>query len=81
MECIRKEQEHSDVTITQAVMKSFRGQAKRIILPPGTFANIASIMERLEHVFGNVASGQAILKEFYVVTQRENETITSWGCD
>ena len=79
VECIRKEKEHSDVAITQAVRKSLRGQAKRVILPLGTSANIACLMERLENVFGNVASGQAILKEFYTATQKENESITSWG--
>ena len=30
-------------------------------------------------MFGNVAPGQAILKEFYTATQIENESITSWG--
>ena len=55
------------------------GQAKRIILLLGTSANIACLMERLESVFGNVASGQAILKEFYTTTQKENGTITFWG--
>ena len=30
-------------------------------------------------MFGNVASGQAILKEFYTVTQKENGTFTFWG--
>ena len=79
VECIRKEKEHSDVAITQAVRKSLRGQAKRVILPLGTSANITCLMERLENVFGNVASGQAILKEFYTATQKENESITSWG--
>ena len=44
MECIRKEQEHLYVAITQAVRKPLRGQAKRIILPLGTTANIAPIM-------------------------------------
>ena len=79
VECIRKEKEHSDVAITQAVRKSLRGQAKRVILPLGTSANIACLMESFENVFGNVASGQAILKEFYTATQKENESITSWG--
>ena len=36
-------------------------------------------MERLENVFGNVAYGQSILKEFYTATQSETETITAWG--
>ena len=56
-----------------------RGQAKRVILPLGVSAKLDEIMDRLENVFGNVASGQSILKEFYTAAQRENETVTAWG--
>ena len=56
IECNRNEKGHCAVTITHAVRKSLRGQAKRIILHVGTSANFARIMERLKDVFGNVAS-------------------------
>ena len=37
------------------------------------------LMERLENVLGNVASGQSILKEFSTASQSETETIAAWG--
>ena len=30
-------------------------------------------------MYGNVASGEAVLKEFYTVHQEENESVTDWG--
>ena len=79
VECTRNENVYSNTAITQAVRKSLRGQAKRVILPLGTYAKVEDLMERLENVFGNVASGQSILKEFYTATQSETETTTAWG--
>ena len=79
VECTRNENVCSNTAITQAVRKSLRGQAKRVILPLGTYAKVEDLMERLENVFCNVASGQSILTEFYTASQSETETITAWG--
>ena len=79
VQCIRNEKSYSNTAITQAVRKSLRGQAKRVILPLGPSAKMEDLVERLENVFGNVASGQSILKEFYTATKGETETITAWG--
>ena len=79
VECIRKEKEHSSVAIVQSVRKSLRGRAKRVILTFGISAKIEDIMEKLENEFGNVASGQTIMKEFYTATQKETESVNEWG--
>ena len=36
-------------------------------------------MHKLERTFGNVASGQTVLQEFYTAEQTENESVTLWG--
>ena len=36
-------------------------------------------MDKLDGVFGNVAKGQSMLKEFYTAAQMESETVTAWG--
>ena len=36
-------------------------------------------MDKLERTFGNVASGQTVLQEFYTAEQKENESVTLWG--
>ena len=79
VECTRKEKEHTDTTIVQSIRKSLRGRAKRVILTLGTAAKIEDIMDKLENEFGNVASGQTIMKEFYTATQKETESVNEWG--
>lgn len=75
VECIRKEKEHTNTTIVQAVRKSLRGRDKRFILTPGIPDKIEDIMDKPENDFGNVSSGQTIIKEFYIAAQKETETV------
>ncbi|MEW8316225.1 MAG: hypothetical protein AB2658_14515 [Candidatus Thiodiazotropha endolucinida] len=79
VECVRSEKEHSATTVVQSVRKSLRGRAKRVILTLGISATIVDIMEKLENEFGNVASGQTVMKEFYMASQKETESVNEWG--
>ena len=65
--------------VAQAIRKSLRNPAKNVLLPLGTAASVDLMMDKLEGVFGNVAKGQSVLKEFYTAAQLETETVTAWG--
>ncbi|MEW8545075.1 MAG: hypothetical protein AB2693_16240, partial [Candidatus Thiodiazotropha sp.] len=77
--CLRKEGDHSESVIAQAIRKSLRGQAKKVLLPLGTSAKLPDIMGKLEGVFGNVATGESVLREFYTACQSQDETVAAWG--
>lgn len=77
--CLRKEGDHGDNVIAQAIRKSLRGQAKKVLLPLGTSAKLPDIMGKLEGVFGNVATGESVLREFYTASQNQEESVASWG--
>ena len=49
--------------IAQAIRKSLSGQAKRVLLPLGTASTVNEMLEKLEGVFGNVATGMSVLEE------------------
>ena len=55
--CARKDKQYTESMIAQAIRKSLSGQAKRVILPLGTTATVEQMIEKLEGVFGNVATG------------------------
>ena len=42
-------------------------------------ASSTEIIHKLECVFGDAASGDAVMQEFYSERQRANETVTEWG--
>lgn len=77
--CIQKEGLHTEQGIAQAIRKSLRGQAKRVLLPMGTSANVQEIINKLEGVFGNVATGESVLQEFYTAAQKQAESVATWG--
>ncbi|MEW8545549.1 MAG: hypothetical protein AB2693_18670, partial [Candidatus Thiodiazotropha sp.] len=77
--CVQKDAMYTKEAIGQAVRKSLRGQAKRVLLPLGTEASNEVILNRLEAVFGNVATGESVLQEFYTAAQKQDETVTAWG--
>ena len=70
---------YSDIAIVQAIWKSLRGQARNVLFTLRSSAKAVDILERLESVYGNVASGEAVLQEFYTVHQEEEESVTDWG--
>ena len=70
---------YSDIAIVQAIWKSLRGQARNVLFTLGSSAKAVDILERLESVYGNVASGEAVLQEFYTVHQEEEESVADWG--
>ena len=71
--CLRKDKMYSEATIGQAIRKSLKGQAKKVLLPMGSDATVDQIIQRLEGVFGNVATPMSILQEFYTVYQKQDE--------
>ncbi len=65
--------------MAQAIRKSLRGQAKRVVIPLGTLATVDEMLTKLETIFGNVASGETILQSFYMANQRSDESVAAWG--
>ena len=79
VQCTLKEGVVSHQAIAQAIRKSLIGQAKQVLMSSGTTAKIDEILKRLERVFGNVASGESTLQEFYTATQKQSENVVAWG--
>ena len=79
VECIKKDGIYSEQIIAQAVRKSLKGPAKRVLLPLGPSVSIKDMLSRLEGVFGNVATGESILQEFHTASQKADESVTAWG--
>lgn len=70
---------YPDVSISQAIRKSLRGQAKKVLLNMSPSAKPLEIIRKIENVFGNVASGEAVLQEFYTAEQSSEESVADWG--
>ena len=70
---------YHNISIAQAIRKSLTGQARSVLQAMGPKAKPEQIISRLESIFGNVASGEAVLQEFYTAEQRQDESTVDWG--
>ena len=77
--CIWRAGRYSEEAVAQAIRKSVRGQAKRVLLTMGITDDVKSVLQRLETVFGNVSTGESILEEFYTAFQKQDESVNNWG--
>ena len=65
--------------VTQAIRNSLKVPARSTLLTLGPRASSEEILHKLESVFGNVASGQSIMQEFYTAVQQPDENVTMWS--
>ncbi len=70
----------SEQVLLQAMRKSLRGTARRMLIPLGETATCRQIVDKLNGLFGNVSSNESVMQQFYTVTQAENESVTAFGC-
>lgn len=77
--CILNSRVHAEYKMAQAIRRSLRGQAKKVLIPLGTSATVDEMLGRLKTIFGNVASGESILQSFYLASQRADESVSAWG--
>lgn len=66
--------------VLQAIRQSLRKTPADVLTWMGEGASVMSILEKLEGLYGNVLTGEALIKQFYTEAQRPDETVASWGC-
>ncbi|MES9884042.1 MAG: hypothetical protein ABW185_24610, partial [Sedimenticola sp.] len=79
LNCVREDKRYPEYTIAEAVRRSLRGQAKRVLIPLGPSSTVPKMLDKLESIFGNVSSGESLLQEFYMASQKADETVSAWG--
>ena len=65
--------------MAQAIRNSLKGPARKALIAIQHSAKAPKLLTKLENVFGNVASGESVLHEFYTASQRSDESVTMWG--
>ena len=71
--------EYSDYEVAQLIRNSLKLPAKKAVFTLGSSATSKDIIEKLQNVLGNVASGESVLTGFYTSAQKSDESVTMWG--
>ena len=77
IQCLMKT--YPDYLVAQAIRNSLKGPARKALIAIKPSAKAPELLTKLENVFGNVASGESVLHEFYTASQRSDESVTMWG--
>ncbi len=78
--CLLKDNDYPVTILTQAVRKSLKGDAGRVVLLLGESASVEEILYKLESVYGSISSADTLLQEFFTDCQKDGESISSWAC-
>ena len=79
IECMMSSKMYPDHVINQALRNSLTGQAGTVAVTLGPKVTCQEIIDKLESVFGNVATGASVMQEFYTASQKVDESVTLWG--
>lgn len=79
VQCLLKEN-YCESVISQAIRRSLKGDAARIVMVLGPDANITDILSKFESVYGTIHSKATVLSKFYSARQQEDENVAAWGC-
>jgi len=67
-------------SIIQAIRRSVRGEASRILMRLGPGVKIDEILHKFDSVYGVVESLENLLAKFYSAKQKADEDVTTWSC-
>ena len=79
IESLRSSNIFPEYMVTQSIRNSLKIPARNTLFTLGPRASSEEILHKLESVFGNVASGQSIMQEFYTAVQQPDENVTMWS--
>ena len=71
VENLRKAKQYPDLSIDHAIRSLLKGQARKVFINMDPECTTQEVIEKMESVFGNVASGESVLQEFYTTSQRK----------
>ena len=64
----------------QVLRKSLRGTARRALISLGENATLSEVLEKLDMLFGNVATNESVMQSFYNENQKAAENVTTYAC-
>lgn len=77
--CLRKRAK-DQTSVLEAVNRSLRGSAARIVMHLGENASLQDIVQKLTSIYGEVGGSDEAMAALYNATQQDKETVSEWSC-
>lgn len=79
VKCICREGNYTNTILSQCIRGSLKGKARNLLLSLPENATPTQIVDKLEGVYGNVFSSEALLQRFYGENQQPNQSVAEYG--
>ena len=66
--------------IKQAIRRSLKGEAARVLHTLGETPTVDQILTKLKGIYGPVQTGALLLQSFWSEKQKDDESAAAWGC-
>jgi len=80
VECCKQDKSFSRDEVLDSVRRSLKGDAAKVVMRLGPKVGLKEILQKLEGLYGQVASEGTLLTLFYATKQNEYEDVTAWSC-
>jgi RNA polymerase-binding transcription factor DksA len=80
VKCLLTEHTWSEGVLMHAIRKSLRGMASDTLQNLGIQVTVSDVLSAFETTFGNVATADQLIENFYAAQQHSAESVTQWGC-
>lgn len=70
----------SSSMVMQSIRKSCKGLAQTLLHSLGLHVTIDQVLLKFDDAFGNVHTGEDLLREFYSAQQKDSESVVEWEC-
>ena len=71
---------YSKDVILSAVHKSLSGEAARVIMLLGEYAELPQIVAKLDSIYGVIDDKTDVMTDFYNAKQMSDENVATWSC-
>ena len=79
VKCVLREGNCTGSSVLQAIRGSLKGKARSLLLSLSEHATAENIIDKLDGVYGNVYSSEALLEKFFKETQQPNQSVAEYG--
>ncbi|XP_021351422.1 paraneoplastic antigen Ma3 homolog [Mizuhopecten yessoensis] len=78
--CLDGDTEISQSLLEQAIRRSLRGTARRMLIPLGEKATPKEVLYKLDALSGETSTHGMLMQEFFKSAQKPGESVTNFGC-
>ena len=80
VQCYLQDKAVKKAELLDAVRRSVKGDAAKAVMRLGPKAELDDILQKLDGLYGQVASEGTLLTLFYSTKQNDDEDVTAWSC-